>query len=157
MLIRDKDKQQQFVAPFFILKASGFSRDTFTSVENLKDKSAFEAAFCISSLFSSNEFIPEKYNFISPFGMSDWGQQSISEPLKKWVGSRMKNNIIGGATTWRKLVEIAPNNTEIKFKFNYIDEFKKQTLIDKKINLFALSIWAYRFQKFESKISLVEL
>lgn len=142
---------------FFILKGSGFNSIDYKSVDDISEK-GFEPSFLISSLFSSNEEKTDKYDFINPFNMGGWNNQSPSEPLKKWVNSRIKNNVIGGATTWRKLININSRTNEIKFSYDYLEQLRELTFSEnEKIDLYAFSIWAMKFLPFEEKITLREL
>lgn len=141
---------------FFILKACGFTRDAYRAVTDISSF-GYAPAHAISSLFSPEEKHPPKFDFISPFSMQKWESQSPSEPLKKWVGGRIKNNVIGGATTWRRIIVDDPDTATLKFKYNYLDEIKTITLKQNKINIFAIAIWAFRFSGFEKKLTLVEL
>lgn len=132
---------------FFILKACGYDRTTFKSVNLIRDQ-GFIPASNLSKIFTPNEKSPSKYDFISPFSMKKWSNQSPSEKLTKWVSSRIKNNIIGGATTWRSLISDNYEDNSFKFKYNYVSEVKKLTLKNEKINILALAIWVNRFKKF---------
>lgn len=141
---------------FFILKVCGFSRDAFLPVSEIAAR-GYAPAHSLSSLFSHCEVHPVKYDFISPFSMGQWESQAPSEPLKKWVGGRIKNNVIGGATTWRKIVDDDPDEGSFRFKYNYLEELIALTLKNQKINIFALSLWVYRFTSFPKKMSLIQL
>jgi 5-methylcytosine-specific restriction protein B len=141
---------------FFILKACGINSIGYEQVNVISEKGLVPAKN-LSSLFTPIEILPEKYDFISPFSMKKWENQAPSELLKKWVNGRIKNNVIGGATTWRRIIEFNAISSEIKFKHNYINEIIDVTVKSKKINLFALSIWANRFTKFPKKATLIEI
>ena len=141
---------------YMILKGCGFNDLSYKSVSDIGNN-GLAVAHDLSMLFSPDELKPSKYEFINPFSMQKWADQAPSEPLKKWVSSRIKNNIIGGATTWRKIVKEDIYKGQIKFSYNYVKEIKDLTLPDKKINLWALTIWFYRFAKFDSKLSPGEL
>lgn len=137
---------------FFIIKACGFDRTTFKSIDLIKEKGLLPATI-LSKLFSPQEKSPEKFDFISPFSMKNWNKQSPSEQLKKWVNSRIQNNVIGGATTWRGIITDNIENKTFKFKYDYISKIKNLTLNNNKINITALSIWINRFTKFENQPS----
>ncbi len=141
---------------FFILKACGFNDVTFKSVDLIPEL-GLEMASRISLLFSPFELKPERYDFINPFEMNEWKSQSPSEPLRNWVRGRVKNNILGGATTWRLLVTSDKNSENLKFTYNYIEEIQRLTLGSSKLSLFALAIWSNRFIEFETEASLSEL
>lgn len=141
---------------FFILKGAGYNRISFEPVENIS-KLGYEKAKRISFLFSPEEQEPEKYDFINPFDMSEWHMQSPSEPLKKWVSSRVKNNVLGGATTWRSFIIDDAQQGQFKFTYNYVEEISKLTIGNQKINLIAFSIWANRFTVFEKQVSVGDL
>lgn len=152
-LIKLDVKESSILHIFFILKACGFNKSSYTPTSNIGSK-GFKPASMISSLFLPNEEHPLKHDFISPFSMDEWNKQSPSEPLKKWVKSRIKNNVIGGATTWRSFLDYDPSIDSIKFKYNYIEELKKLTLDSKKLNINAFSIWSQRFTPYVEKITL---
>ena len=152
-LIKEKIDNSSILHTCFILRACGFDKSSFKSV-NLIKEIGLEPARKISGLFYNDERLPKKYDFIDPFSMQSWG---ASEPLTKWVNSRVKNNVIGGATTWRKIIDLTPDSSEIKFKYNYIDEIIKLTTFGKKINYYALTIWANRFAEFEKETTIVQL
>ena len=141
---------------FFILKGAGFNSETFEPVGNIS-KIGLLPAFKLSSLYSPYEKKSEQYNFISPFQMDAWAGQAPSESLEKWVSSRIKNNILGGATTWRALVTDNPDGTTVKFKHDYLNVLVNEHLGSQKIPAGALAIWINRFTQFNRKISLGEL
>ena len=151
-------KDDSLLHIFFILKGCGFNTIEKLSV-SLISNLGMPPAFQISSLYSPQEQSADTYDFISPFHMGHWKNQSPSEPLKKWVSSRIKNNVIGGATTWRKILlqESFDDDELIKFSHEYIYELKTLSLGASKINFFFFSIWSLRFTKFEKKYSFVEL
>ena len=138
---------------FFILKGCGFNNLNYLPDSKIADFGLLPA-FKLSSLFSLEEDLPNKYDFINPFEMREWSSQAVSEPLKKWVRSRIKNNVLGGATTWRRIIDLDPKKNEFKFSYDYLNEIKNLTIRNDKINLFALAIWANRFTEFEKKVSL---
>ena len=135
---------------FFILKACNISRASYMPASNIADL-GLKPAIMISRLFSPDEELPKKYDFISPFHMKTWSDQP-TEPLIKWVRSRIKNNVIGGATTWRSVIDYNSSDETIKFKYEYIKKVKDLTLVNTKLNIYALSIWSQRFTPFEVKI-----
>jgi len=141
---------------FLILKGTGYNSVTFEPISKIA-KGAYLPAYKISSLFAPFERTPETYNFISPFQMKAWGAQAPSENLNKWVSSRVKNNILGGATTWRPIIIDDPDGTSIKFKHDYLNVILSEHLGAKKIPISAMAIWANRFTEFTQKISLSQL
>ncbi len=141
---------------FFILKACGYDSNSYKSTGDIS-KFGYEPAWHLCGLFSATEEKPSKYDFISPFSMKGWSNQSPSEPLKKWVSGRVKNNVIGGATTWRLIIDDDQKANQFKFNYNYVEELGQLTLKDQKINFFALSIWLSRFLEFPRKITPLEL
>lgn len=141
---------------FLILKGGGFNVKSLEPVAFISEKS-YTPAYKLSSLFTPLEVLPEKYDFISPLNMANWSDQSPSEPLKKWVSSRVKNNILGGATTWRPIIEDNPDGNKIKFKHDYLNVIVREHLGSKRLPIGALSIWANRFTQFETKLSLRDL
>lgn len=141
---------------FLILKACGYDSIKQKSVSIINEL-GLEPAWHLCGLFSSGEKAPVKYEFISPFSMEQWAAQAPSEPLKKWVTARIKNNVIGGATTWRLIIDDNQKNKEFKFTYNYLEELKKLTLRSGKINSLAIAIWVSRFIQFPRKLTAREL
>jgi 5-methylcytosine-specific restriction protein B len=141
---------------FLILKGCGINDISYENTEIIAEK-GLQVANDLSSLFSYFEQKPEKYDFINPFSMNEWGAQAPSESLKKWVSSRIKNNIIGGATTWRKIIREDMYESKIKFAHNYVEEIKLLTIPENKIKLWPLVVWFNRFNKFERQHSPNEL
>lgn len=141
---------------FLILKGCGINDTTSQPVEVITEN-GYPIASDLSLLFSYFEQKPQKYDFINPFSMKEWAAQAPSETLKKWVSSRIKNNIIGGATTWRKIIREDIYNNKIKFANNYVEEIKDLTIPNNKIKLWPLVIWYNRFTKFERSYSPNEL
>jgi 5-methylcytosine-specific restriction protein B len=141
---------------FLILKGCGINDTLPQPVETITEK-GYPIARDLSLLFSFFEEKPEKYDFINPFSMKEWAAQAPSETLKKWVSSRIKNNIIGGATTWRKIIREDIYNNKIKFAKNYVEEIKDLTIPNNKIKLWPLVIWYNRFTKFNRSYSPNEL
>lgn len=141
---------------FLILKACGYDNIKQKSVSVINEL-GLEPAWHLCGLFSSFEQAPAKYEFISPFSMEQWAAQAPSEPLKKWVTNRIKNNVIGGATTWRLIIDDNQKDKEFKFTYNYLKELKKLTLQNRKINSLALAVWVSRFIQFPRKLTAREL
>ena len=84
---------------FFILKASGCSQKDHLPFKQIEE-AAYEPAWHLCSLFNELETTrlkdPKKsYDHTSPFTMPD---MKAAESLKKWVGGRLKNNVVGGST-----------------------------------------------------------
>jgi 5-methylcytosine-specific restriction enzyme B len=156
ILIKIKVKNASIMHIFLILKGCGYNRGAFLPVEKLSSDEGFEKFREISSLFSKFEKTPEKYDFINPFSMRDWAGNP-TENMKKWMPGRVKNNIIGGATTWRPILNQDVKSGDIKFHYDYLSELKKITLDNNKINLIAAAIWANRFTKFGKKFTKIEL
>jgi|APSaa5957512535_1039671.scaffolds.fasta_scaffold34997_2 5-methylcytosine-specific restriction enzyme B len=153
-------RNENVLFTFFILKACGFDNKSYGPVINIATKGRIPA-FMLGSLFGPEEPVSQKYNFMNPFLMNSWSKNP-SESLEKWVGGRIKNNVIGGATTWRKFILIDPNDDtgspKIRFSYNYLNEIKNMTLGDNnKINLFAFAIWAFKFSPFEQGLSVGQL
>ncbi len=141
---------------FLILKGTGYNSITFEPISKIA-KEAYLPAYKISGLFAPFERTPETYNFISPFQMKAWGAQAPSESLTKWVSSRVKNNILGGATTWRPIIIDDPDGLSIKFKHDYLNVISSEHLGTKKLPISAIAVWANRFTEFSEKISLSQL
>lgn len=140
---------------FFILKGIGINQYQYVSLNKIKEE-ALPFAQSISSLFSPFELSPEKCDFINPFLMRNWATNP-TELLTKWVNGRIKNNIVGGATTWRKFI-MYDSDENFKFTYDYIEKIKKLTLPElNKISLPAFAIWANRFTFFENKVTLADL
>lgn len=149
-------KSPAILHTFLILKGTGYNAITFEPVSDISEKS-YLPAYKISGLFSPVEESPERYDFISPFEMKSWAGQAPSEKLKKWVTSRIKNNILGGATTWRKIVADDYDGKNIRFKHDYINEIANEHLGTNKIPLASFAIWANRFTEFREQKSLRQL
>lgn len=142
---------QNILFTFLILKGIGLTNLKYEKVALIKK--GYEYAQDLGGLFSDLESSPDKYDFINPFMMKSWGENA-SENLSKWVSSRIKNNVIGGAIKWRRIV-MQDANEDYKFTFNYVNEIKDVTITQgKKIPLIPLAIWASRFTEFESKESI---
>ena len=132
---------------FFILKGCGYNKISYESVDLIAQK-GMEKAEGISKLFAPFERAPDKYDFINPFDMKNWSTQP-TESLHKWVSSRVKNNVLGGATTWRKLVDYDAVQNQFKLTYDYLNSLKKLTLGDNKFSLAAFSIWFNRYTEFD--------
>lgn len=146
---------QSILHIFLILKGIGISNIKYEKVDIIKNK-GIPYAQDLSGLFSDFEKQPDKCDFINPFMMSEWGTNP-TEKLSKWVSSRVKNNIIGGATTWRKII-MQDTNGDFKFVFDYIDQIKQVTIGNSsKIPLEAIAIWANRFTEFNDKVSIAKI
>ena len=156
-LVKTKVSDPSLIHIYLILKSCGFNRLEMKSVNDISLK-GFYPAFAFSSLFSLSEVVDIKsHDFINPFSMDEWGQNP-TEKLGKWVKSRVKNNVTGGATTWRKIVNYDPLSLKIKFKYECIDVLRQLCLSERKINLLAISIWAARFTQFDKRdITLTDL
>ncbi len=139
-----------------ILKGVGLNEIEYNPISDILSQS-YDSAFSISSLFSPDEELPTKFQFANPFNMQGWKGQPPSEALKKWSTSRVKNNVIGGAVTWKKLINHDEQTDQLKFKSNYLEILKSLCDINKKIDFVSFSIWAHRFNKFETHASLSEL
>lgn len=141
---------------FLILKGCGYDSLSFRPVQNIADL-GIPVAYNLSGLFTPIETPPAKYEFINPLSMKSFAAQAPSESLKKWVSSRIKNNIIGGATTWRKIINENIYNNEIRFSSNYAEEIKNHCIPNNNINSIALAIWYYRMYMFDKKITTSDL
>lgn len=155
-LIKIEVKNSSIFHIFLILKGCGFNETTPLPVDTISEK-GYSVGKNLSLLFNENEQKPDKYEFINPFSMREWAAQAPSETLKKWVSSRIKNNIIGGATTWRKIIREDIYNDKIKFANNYVEEIKTLTIPNEKIKLWPLALWYFRFSEFENRFSPNEL
>lgn len=141
---------------FFILKGCGVNDLEYVSVDIIGEKGV-QIGSDLGLLYNYNESRPEKYEFINPFDMSKWHAQAVSEKLSKWVKSRIKNNIIGGATTWRKIIREDIYKGTIKFSNNYVDEIYELTLKPNKLNILAFAVWYSKFVKFQKRLTPNEL
>lgn len=142
---------------FFIMKACGINKLTFEQ-PSFQERNSLYYASRISALFTPEEVQPKKYDFINPFNMIEWTSQAASEPLKKWANSRLKNNIVGGGTQWRGIIEIdTKEDNKIKFKYDYVNIIKTMAFDSQKVNLFALAVWSNRFSVFKQKITPKEI
>lgn len=141
---------------FFILKGCKFNSLTFEPLENIPSFGV-DLTKRLSWLFGPNETPTKKSNFINPLNMTEWGSNP-TESMEKWVRTRLKNNIIGGATTWRNIIREDLKTSQIKFTYEYLEEIKSLTDIsENKINLIALAVWTHRFTAFERKVTFGEI
>ena len=156
-------KETATLREFLLLKLAGISKTNYIDdSEAFSNKEYLTKAFCLLSLYSNQEDIPKKNNFINPLAMDSWknGHNHPTETLKKWVTLRLKNNIRGGATQWRRILNTGKgiDNSEqegaltFKLSYNYLDILSDY--VEKKINLSALSIWYHRFINFDEETSL---
>lgn len=156
-------KETATLREFLLLKLAGISKTNYIDDSKaFSNKEYLTKAFCLLSLYSNQEDIPKKNNFINPLAMNSWkdGHNHPTESLKKWVTSRLKNNIRGGATQWRKIlntgkgIDSAEQEGALTFKlsYNYLDILSPY--VEEKINLSALAIWYHRFINFNQKTSL---
>jgi 5-methylcytosine-specific restriction enzyme B len=155
-LIKVEVKNSSIMHIFLILKGCGFNDTTSLPIDTIAEK-GYDVGVQLSLLFNNNEQKPDKFEFINPFNMQEWAAQAPSESLKKWVSSRIKNNIIGGATTWRKIIREDIYNDKVKFANNYVEEIKLLTIPNGKIKLWPLTLWYFRFSEFENRFSPNEL
>ncbi|WP_096201854.1 McrB family protein [Bacillus sp. FJAT-45350] len=149
-------KNPSVLFSFLILKGCKFNSLTLEPLENIPNLGV-DLTKRLSWLFGPKEKHTEKSNFINPFSMTEWGTNP-KESMEKWVRTRLKNNIIGGATTWRNVIREDLKAAQIKFTYDYLDEVKTLTEIhENKINLIALIVWSNRFTEFERKVTFGEL
>ena len=132
---------------YLILKACGINRINY-ELPNFSEKKGLYYASRLSSLFTPEEKQPKKYGFLNPFMMNEWPVQPISEPLKNWVGSRLKNNICGGGMQWRNFIDMDTRTSEItiKFKYDYVHWLKTTALDSKTVSIYAIAVWSNRFK-----------
>jgi len=150
-------KEPNTAFSFFIMKACEINKITYET-PNFIEKNGLYYASRISALFSPEEKQPKKYDFMNPFTLKEWPSQPVSEPLKKWVTSRLKNNILGGGVQWRGIIDIdTREDNKIKFKYNYVNILKDQVFDSNTINLLSLAIWSNRFSSFATKVTAREL
>lgn len=148
-LNKDEMSNASILFTFLVMKRLGVNKTTFISQDILKD--GFESVFNLGSIYAPNETSPKKNNFIYPFN-NQYLKDSPSEPIIKWSSGRLKNNVLGGATTWRAIVNEDTKTKKFKFSFQYIDEIKKLCIKEKKINILALAIWSARFDEFNDEM-----
>ena len=150
-------KEPSTAFPFFIMKACGINKLTYET-PNFSEKNGLYYASRLSALFTPEEIQPKKYDFMNPFTLKEWPSQPVSEPLKKWVTSRLKNNILGGGMQWRSIIDIdTREGNKIKFKYDYVNILKNEVFDSQTINLFSLAIWSNRFCAFNNKVTAREL
>jgi 5-methylcytosine-specific restriction protein B len=90
--------------------------------------------------------------------MNGWLKQSTSEPLEQWIRLRVKNNVIGGATTWRKIILLDPITDGIRLSYDYLRELEKVIVNGQmKIDLFAISTWYFKFVPLDKKLTSRQL
>ncbi len=155
-LIEINVKNASIIHIFLILKGCGYNRSSFLPLTELSSETGIKKFRLLSRLFSDNEERPIKCDFINPFSMKSWSGNP-TENMTKWMPGRLKNNIVGGATTWRPILDQDVKTEDIKFHYNYLKELKEITIYDQKINILATAIWANRFTKFNKKFTILEL
>lgn len=154
-LSRENIRGANILFTFFLLSSVGANKLTYINLENIKN--VYEFAHKLSGLFSPEERTPPSHDFINPLNMKTFGSNP-TEPLKKWIGGRVKNNIIGGATTWRNIIMQEENTETFKFRYDYLDEILKLTIESgKKIDIAEIAIWFNRFTRFEHKVTVSNL
>jgi len=150
-LVKTKTKNESILHIFLILKGCGYNRNSFVSLDALYDN-GIDYCRDLSALFSSHEKAPEKYDFINPFSMKEWAGNP-TESMDKWMPARAKNNILGGAITWRRILFQDMKTEDIRFHYDYLKELKDLTLGENKINKVAVAIWANRYTKFDGPVT----
>ncbi len=135
-----------------ILKHAGISQHDYLDLSAESTKRDFlEATRQLAYLFISDDYLKEKYNFINPLAMNDWGKNP-TEPLQMWSTLRLINNVTGGGRQWKAIVTNDPDNPHlIKLKHNYLEFFRD---MEDKVPLDALSIWCVRFNEFTYEVPL---
>ena len=138
-----------------ILKHAGLTTHDYLdlSSEIIKSK-LLEATKQLSYLFVSDKYIKDKYNFINPLTMFEWGKKgkNPTESIQTWATARLINNVTGGGKQWKSIITSDPDNANlIKLKYNYLEFFKST---NEKISLEALSLWGVRFNEFEYEVPL---
>lgn len=153
----DKDKENALFY-FLILKGCGINKISYET-PTFGEKNGLYYASRISSLFTPEEAQPNKLGFLNPFMMREWPSQPVTEKLKSWVTSRLRNNICGGGMQWREFIEMdsREGDLRIKFKYAYLDWLKNFSLGSKTINILSMAIWSNRFSCFDKKITAKEL
>lgn len=162
-LVSSIGKETATLREFLLLKLAGISKTNYIDDSKVfSNKEYLSKAFCLLSLYSHQESIPKKNNFINPLAMNSWkdGHNHPTETLKKWVTSRLKNNIRGGATQWRTILNTGtginaseqPGALTFKLSYDYLNILSNY--VQNKINLSALSIWYHRFIEFDSEINI---
>lgn len=162
-LVSSIGKETATLREFLLLKLAGISKTNYIDDSKVfSNKEYLSKAFCLLSLYSHQESIPKKNNFINPLAMNSWkdGHNHPTESLKKWVTSRLKNNIRGGATQWRTIlntgtgINASEQQGALTFKLSYDYLNILSNYVQNKINLSALSIWYHRFIEFDSEINI---
>ncbi len=162
-LVSSIGKETATLREFLLLKLAGISKTNYIDDSKVfSNKEYLSKAFCLLSLYSHQESIPKKNNFINPLAMNSWkdGHNHPTETLKKWVTSRLKNNIRGGATQWRTIlntgtgINASEQQGALTFKLSYDYLNILSNYVQNKINLSALSIWYHRFIEFDSEINI---
>ena len=148
-LNKDEIANASILFTVLVMKKIGVDKTKYLSNDILNK--GYEFIFNLGSIYSPNEQAPNINNFIYPFA-GQYLKNSPSESIEKWASGRLKNNVLGGATTWRSLIEENTENKEFKFSFNYVDELEKLCIKEKKINILALAIWSARFNEFREAI-----
>lgn len=165
-LVSSIGKETATLREFLLLKLAGISKTNYIDDSKVfSNKEYLSKAFCLLSLYSHQEPIPKKNNFINPLAMNSWrdGHNHPTESLKKWVTSRLKNNIRGGATQWRTIlntgtgINASEQQGALTFKLSYDYLNILSNYVQNKINLSALSIWYHRFIEFDSEINIAYL
>ena len=165
-LVSSIGKETATLREFLLLKLAGISKTNYIDDSKVfSNKEYLSKAFCLLSLYSHQESIPKKNNFINPLAMNSWkdGHNHPTESLKKWGTSRLKNNIRGGATQWRTIlntgtgINASEQQGALTFKLSYDYLNILSNYVQNKINLSALSIWYHRFIEFDSEINIAYL
>lgn len=150
----NKNVSANTIFQLLILKYSGISdKDEIDTTDSETKKLFVEATTNLGYLYCSEDYKNQEYNFINPFNMSEWGQNS-KESLVKWSTTRLSNNVAGGGRNWRNIVQNAHMKPDvIKLFPSYLDYIE----VENQIPLTAIAIWLYRFTPFESKPSIDSL
>lgn len=150
-------KEPSIAFSYFIMKACGINKLTYET-PNFIEKNGLYYSSRLSALFSQEESHPKKYDFMNPFTLKEWPSQPVSEPLKKWITSRLKNNVLGGGMQWRSIIDLDTHGqNKIKFKYDYVNKLKNEVFDSQTINLYSLAIWSNRFSSFRTKVTAKEL
>lgn len=165
-LTKSIGKETPTLREFLLLKLAGISKTNYIDDSKVfSNQEYLSRAFCLLSLYSHQENIPKKNNFINPLAMNSWkdSHNHPTESLKKWVTSRLKNNIRGGATQWRTIlntgsgINASDQQGALTFKLAYDYLNILNNYVQDKINLSALSIWYHRFIEFENEVNIAYL
>lgn len=135
-----------------ILKHAGLSQHDYLELSSESTKKRLlEATKQLAYLFISEEYLKQKYNFINPLAMENWGKNP-TEALQMWSTQRLINNVTGGGRQWKFIVTNDPSNPNlIKLKHNYLDFFQG---IEEKVPLDVLSVWCVRFNEFTYEVPM---